>query len=78
MNSISKVSTKGQVVIPAAFRKKYHLKPGAQVQIFEYGNMVCITPVEEDPVEKAYGLLPRKPSLTEELLTMRDKDFVDG
>lgn len=75
MDSISKVSTKGQVVIPAALRKKHHLEPGAQVQIIEYGELICIAPVVKDAVAQAHGSLPREPSLTAELLKERGKDF---
>jgi AbrB family looped-hinge helix DNA binding protein len=78
MDSVSKISTKGQVVIPAALRKKHRLNPGASVQIFEYGELICIAPVSESPVADAYGALPRKPSLTKELLKERRKDFADG
>ena len=75
MDSISKVSTKGQVVIPAVLRKKHHLEPGAKVQIVEYGNIICIVPVVKDAVAEAHGSLPREPSLTEELLKERGKNF---
>lgn len=76
MNSTAKVSTKGQVVIPAELRKRHHLEPGAEVRIFEYGELVCIAPVVKEPVAVAYGFLADggKP-LTEELLEERKKDF---
>jgi AbrB family looped-hinge helix DNA binding protein len=31
------VSTKGWVVVPKEYRLKYGLKPGAKVQIIDYG-----------------------------------------
>jgi AbrB family looped-hinge helix DNA binding protein len=75
VDSTSRVSTKGQVVIPAMLRKKHHLEPGAQVQIFEYGDLICIAPVVKDAVAQAYGALPKEPSLAEELLKERGKEF---
>jgi AbrB family looped-hinge helix DNA binding protein len=75
MDNTAKVSTKGQVVIPAELRKRHHLKPGEKVQIFEYGEIICIAPLVKDAVEAAYGALPSGPSLTEELLKERQKDF---
>jgi AbrB family looped-hinge helix DNA binding protein len=75
MDSMSKVSTKGQVVIPAILRKKHHLEPGAQVHIFEYGDLICVAPVVKDAVSQAYGSLPQGPSLAEELLKERGKEF---
>ena len=76
MNTITRVSTKGQVVIPAELRKKHHLEPGEKVQIFEYGEIICLAPIVKDAVEAAYGFLPEgEPSMTEELLRERKKDF---
>lgn len=77
MDSLAKISTKGQVVIPADLRKKHHLEPGASVQIFEYGNLICLAPIVADPVAAAWGALPETPSLADELLQERRKDFSD-
>jgi AbrB family looped-hinge helix DNA binding protein len=78
MDANLKVSTKGQVVIPAALRKKHRLSPGTRVRFFEYGDLICVAPVSASPVADAYGVLPREPSLTEELLKERSKDFSNG
>jgi AbrB family looped-hinge helix DNA binding protein len=75
MNNTAKVSTKGQVVIPAELRKRHHMEPGAQVRIYEYGEMICLAPVVKDAVAAAYGSLPAGPSLADELLKERAKDF---
>ena len=71
----TKVLAKGQIVIPAALRKKYGIQPGAEVQIFEYGNMIYLVPPSKDPVEQAMGCLPPTPSLSKQLLEERKKDF---
>ena len=71
-----KVLAKGQVVIPASMRKKYSIQPGSKIHIFEYGNLIYLVPPAEDPVEQAMGCLPATPSLSEELLKERKKDFV--
>ncbi len=76
MDNTAKVSTKGQVVIPAELRKRHHMEPGKKVQIFEYGELICIAPVVKEPLEAAYGFLADGgKSLTEELLAERKKDF---
>ena len=75
MENFAKVSTKGQVVIPAELRKRHHLEPGEHVQIFEYGELICIAPLVRDAVEAAYGALPPGPSLAEELSKGRVSDF---
>ena len=74
MDNTTRVSTKGQVVIPAELRKKHRLEPGAPVQIIEYGELICLAPVVKDPLDAAYGALPTGPSLAEELLKERRKD----
>ena len=78
MDTTAKISTKGQVVIPAELRKRHHLAPGATVQIVEYGDLICLAPVVGEAVEKAWGALPPGPSLAEELLKERSRDFGDG
>jgi len=71
-----KVLGKGQVVIPVSIRKKFSIKPGCEIQIFEYGNLIYLVPPSKDPVKEAIGCLPATPSLSEELLKERRKDFV--
>ena len=70
-----KVLAKGQVVIPASLRKKYHIEPGSELQVFDYGNVIYIVPPSNDPVGEAMGCIPPTPSLSEELLKERRKDF---
>ncbi len=72
-----KVLNKGQIVIPAAFRRKYAIKPGNQVQMFEYGRLIYIVPHADDPVHDAKGCLPAEPSLSEELLADRQRERKD-
>jgi AbrB family looped-hinge helix DNA binding protein len=67
---------KGQIVIPARLRKKYRIRPGSELQIFEYGGMIHLIPPVEDPIKAAAGFLPKKPSLARELLKARKKDSV--
>jgi AbrB family looped-hinge helix DNA binding protein len=71
-----KILSKGQLVIPAALRKKYGIRPGCRVRVFEYGNLIHIVPPLEDPVSSAMGCLPCAPSLAGELLEERRKDFL--
>jgi AbrB family looped-hinge helix DNA binding protein len=70
----TKVSIKGQIVIPGPLRKKHHLEPGTTVEVFEYGNVICIAPRAAEPIDAAFGMLPASPSLAEDLLRDRDED----
>jgi AbrB family looped-hinge helix DNA binding protein len=72
-----KALNKGQIVIPAAIRRKYAIKPGNQFQMFEYGRLIYIVPHTDDPIHDARGCLPAQPSLSEELLLDRQRERKD-
>ena len=69
-----KTLAKGQIVIPVKLRKKYHIKPGAELQLLEYGGIIHLIPPSPDPIKAAAGFLPRRPSLAKKLLKHRKKD----
>jgi len=71
MHSV-KILTKGQIVIPVALRKKFHIEPGTELQIIEYGGVICLIPPSTDPVKTACGSLPSRPSLARQLLQERE------
>ena len=70
-----KVLAKGQIVIPAATRRGFDIKPGDELQLFEYGNIIYLVPPTSDPVADGHGCLPGQPSLAKELLAERQSDF---
>jgi AbrB family looped-hinge helix DNA binding protein len=55
--SIVTVSQKGWVVIPAELREKYHWKSGDQVKVVDYGGIVSLLPVLDDPEDEGAGAL---------------------
>jgi AbrB family looped-hinge helix DNA binding protein len=71
--SVMTISEKGWVVIPKAFRQKYHLRPGDQVRLVDYGGGLAIVPVPADPVAALRGMLADGPSLTADLLADRQQ-----
>ncbi len=62
------VSSKGWVVIPVEYRKKYGLHAGKAVTIVDYGGVLAIVPLLSDPINQTRGLLAGKTSLTQALL----------
>ncbi|OGW01326.1 MAG: hypothetical protein A2889_07390 [Nitrospinae bacterium RIFCSPLOWO2_01_FULL_39_10] len=70
-----KTLSKGQVVIPADIRKKYHIEQGSELQILEYEGIIYLIPPVKDPIRAACGILPSKPSLSERLLKERKGEF---
>jgi AbrB family looped-hinge helix DNA binding protein len=67
----SKVSSKGWVVIPAALRKRYGLKPGSIIEFLEEGEKIVLVARRPDPVENLFGKLAGRVSLTKALLEDR-------
>lgn len=62
------VSQKGWVVIPAELRKKYGIRPGSRLQFVDYGDMLALIPIPDDPIKAAAGMLAGGKSLTACLL----------
>lgn len=70
----AKVSAKGWVVIPKELREKYGLKKGTRVQVVDYGDLLALVPLPDDPVEALHGMLEGGTSLTEDLLAERARE----
>ncbi len=69
---IAKTTEKGHVIIPAALRKKFNIKKGSRLAVYEgEGNVILIRPLPEDPVEASRGMLKGKTSLLKALLRDR-------
>jgi len=60
-----KISQKGWIVIPAALRRKYGIKPGANLQIVDYGGVLSLVPSFINPIQEGAGLLKGEKSLTQ-------------
>ena len=56
----SKVSLRGQTVIPAALREKYHIRPNSEVEFLDAGGEIILLPVPEKGFQKARGFLRGK------------------
>jgi AbrB family looped-hinge helix DNA binding protein len=73
--STVKTLAKGQIVIPAEMRRKYHIEPGTELQIMEYDGIIYLIPPVADPIKAAQGSLPTRPSLAGQLLRERRSDY---
>ena len=78
------ISSKGWVVIPAEFRKKYNLRAGSKVVIVDYGGVLAIVPAVKDPIKTGRGFLKATASMAgdlkkdRELEKQRDARLADG
>ena len=68
------ISMKGWVVIPKDIREKYKLKGGDRVDIVDYGGIISIIPIPDNPIKETAGVLKNGTSLTEALLSERKKE----
>ena len=76
---ISKATMKGQVVIPSELRKKYNIKKGSRVSIYEgEGNIIIIKPLPDDPIAASKGMLKGKTSIIKALTRDREEESNRG
>ena len=68
------ISEKGWIVIPADLRRKYHLSPGTEVSVVDYGGVLAIVPAMANPIQQAAGMLKGRTSLTRALLGERRRE----
>lgn len=77
--TITKATVKGQIIIPAALRKKFKIKKGTRVAVLEgAGNVILVKPLPDDPIEASRGLLKGGPSLTKSLMKDRHEEAKRG
>ena len=74
-----RATEKGQIVIPAALRKKYGIKKGTRIQIYEKDGDLVLNPLSPEVIkarlEKLRGIIQGGPSLTKELEAERARDL---
>lgn len=56
---VVKVSSKGQVVLPASIRRSLDIKAGDELVVVEWGNAIYLVPKPKDPIAEARGILKR-------------------
>ena len=73
MHTISTV--KGQIVIPAALRRKYGIKKGTKIIVTDAGDSIVLKPVTEQYLKNLQGSLKGRGAL-KILIDERRKDRV--
>lgn len=51
------VSTRGQMIIPAAVRKRHHIMPGARIEVLDNGQEIVLVPIPKDAFRASRGFL---------------------
>jgi AbrB family looped-hinge helix DNA binding protein len=52
----TRATTKGQIVIPAALRRKYHIQGGTRIQVYEEKGQIVLRPVTRETIQRVRGL----------------------
>ena len=78
--TISRVTVKGQVVIPAKLRKKYGIRKGTKVSISEGADqgVIILRPLSDDPISASKGMLKGETSILKALLRDRKEEAARG
>jgi len=68
------VTTKGQVVIPAKLRRRFGIKKGTQVFIYEKGGEIVVKPITDEYIESMAGMAGTKGKLLKALKEEKEKE----
>jgi len=66
-----RVSSKGQIVIPAQLRKKYKIDMGTKLNVLDGDGEIILRPILQDAVQQARGLFKGGVSSLQELVKER-------
>jgi AbrB family looped-hinge helix DNA binding protein len=70
-------TVKGQILLPAALRKKYGIIEGTKITILDNGDEIILRPMTRERIKKLRGSLKGSGAL-EVLLEEREKDKQRG
>ena len=68
------VTSKGQLVVPSAIRRRFGIKPGTRINFVPEGDRIIFQPVTREYIESFCGIFKQKPgekSVVQELLEER-------
>ncbi|MGZ8501036.1 MAG: AbrB/MazE/SpoVT family DNA-binding domain-containing protein [Candidatus Binatia bacterium] len=68
------VTVKGQIVIPSKLRRKFGIKKGTQVYIYERDGEITIKPITDDYIRNMAGMAGTKGKLLKSLMNDKAKE----
>ena len=72
--TVAQATIKGQVVIPAPLRKKYHIQRGTRIAILDREGEIVLKPLGDDPIHQGLGMAKGGRSALQELLRDRTRE----
>ena len=68
------VTVKGQIVIPSELRRKFGIKKGTQVYVYERDGEIAIKPTTDDYIRNMAGMAGTKGKLLKALMNEKSKE----
>jgi AbrB family looped-hinge helix DNA binding protein len=68
------VTVKGQTVIPSKLRRKFGIKKGTQVYLYERDGEITIKPITDDYIRDMAGMAGTRGKLLKSLLNEKAKE----
>ena len=65
---------KGQIVIPASIRKKFNIKKGSRINVYDEGNKIIVEPLPDDPIQEGRGMLKTQGRVLKGLIADRKRE----
>ena len=70
----SKVSVRGQTVIPQEIRERLGIEPNSEIAWWIEGGTVTVVPIPEDPVEASIGMFAGRGYTLDDFLKEREAE----
>ena len=70
------VTVKGQVVIPSKLRRKFNIRKGTQVYLYERDNEIVMKPITDEYIERMAGMTGTKGKLLKALKDEKTRERV--
>jgi AbrB family looped-hinge helix DNA binding protein len=72
-------TVKGQVLIPVALRRKYGIKPGTRIEVYEENGRIILQPITREHIRRVRGMFKGSGMLKVLLAERkRDRELEDG
>ena len=72
--TVVRSTVKGQIVIPAPIRKKFKIRKGSRVNIYEEGDRIVVEPLPDDPIQEGRGMLKTRGRILKALIADRKRE----
>lgn len=72
--TVVKTTVKGQIIIPAPLRRKYGIRKGSRVKVFDRAGEIIVRPLPDRPIQQGRGMFQGGKSALKELLRDRAEE----